>query len=99
MQNVSPTKKTSPHFRELVSVGGEDGIRTHERVTPVTAFPMLRLRPLGHLSAAMGVSSDTPVLHIQLLIFLIRLSLLSRRGFSLHIRLSPRRPERARDKD
>ena len=33
----------------LFTFGGEDEIRTHGGVT-LTTFPMLRLRPLGHLS-------------------------------------------------
>ena len=35
--------------RTLLRRGGEDEIRTHGCVN-ITAFPMLRLRPLGHLS-------------------------------------------------
>ena len=29
--------------------GGENGIRTHERVSPFTRFPSVRLKPLGLL--------------------------------------------------
>ena len=32
--------------------GGEDGIRTHEAVLPLTPLAGERLRPLGHLSGA-----------------------------------------------
>ncbi len=30
--------------------GGQGGIRTHGTDMPYTAFPMLHLQPLGHLS-------------------------------------------------
>jgi uncharacterized protein YhaN len=36
-------------FYKLLPQSGEGGIRTLEQL-PVTAFPVLRLRPLGHLS-------------------------------------------------
>lgn len=42
--------------------GGEDGIRTHGRLLTVTAFPMLRLQPLGHLSERIIVYHISAVL-------------------------------------
>ena len=34
-----------------INYGGESGIRTHGRGLPYTRFPVVHLRPLGHLSA------------------------------------------------
>ena len=34
-------------------LGGESGIRTHGTLLTYTRFPSVRLKPLGHLSAAL----------------------------------------------
>ena len=41
--------KSSSHHHDAV-LSGEGGIRTHDTLSGYTRFPIVRLRPLGHLS-------------------------------------------------
>ena len=45
------TIKAKPrHVRGFVLIGGQSGIRTHGTLWGYTRFPIVHLRPLGHLS-------------------------------------------------
>ena len=53
-QNNAKENSLEPSGFKRVSLGGENGIRTHGTGSQYTRFPVVLLRPLGHLSTIIG---------------------------------------------